>query len=173
MAGVIIWLNGTFGGGKTSTAAELLPRVPNARLFDPETVGFMLRPNLADRPVTDFQHWEAWRSLVVATATELARYTGQHLIAPQTVLDRPYLRQIRSGLEAAGQTMFVVLLDASYEALHQRIEASDEARQWRLDHLATYQAAREWMASDADLVLDTTAQTASAAAEKIAAALPL
>lgn len=173
MAGVIIWLNGTFGAGKTSTAAELLPRVPGVRLFDPETVGFMLRPNLADRPVTDFQHWEPWRTLVVATAAELARYTGQHLIASQTVLNRLYLRQIRAGLEAVGQNMFVVLLDASDDALHSRIEASDEARQWRLDHLATYQAAREWMARDCDLVVDTTMLPASAAAEKIAAALPL
>ena len=76
MTGVIVWLNGTFGAGKTSTAAELLPRVPNARLFDPEEVGYMLGPNLADRPVSNFQHWEPWRTLVVATAIELVRYTG-------------------------------------------------------------------------------------------------
>jgi chloramphenicol 3-O-phosphotransferase len=172
MAGVIVWLNGTFGAGKTSTAAELLPRMRGARLFDPETVGYMLAPNLADRPVTDFQHWEPWRALVVATAVELARYTGQHLIAPQTVLDRPYLQQIRSGLEAAGQTVFLVLLDASDDALRRRIEGSDEARQWRIDHLAAYRAAREWMITDADLVVDTTTLPPSAAAEKIAAALP-
>jgi AAA domain len=172
MAGVIVWLNGTFGAGKTSTAAELLPRVQGARLFDPETVGYMLTPNLADRPVTDFQHWEPWRTLVVATATELARYTRQHLIAPQTVLDRPYLQQIRAGLEAAGQPVFHVLLDASDDALRRRIEGSDEARQWRLDHLAAYRTARDWMTREADLVVDTTTLSASAAAEKIAAALP-
>jgi hypothetical protein len=45
---VIIWLNGTFGAGKTATAAKLLPLAPGARLFDPETVGYMLRANLAD-----------------------------------------------------------------------------------------------------------------------------
>jgi hypothetical protein len=80
---VIIWLNGTFGGGKTSTAAELHSLVRSSRVFDPETVGYMLQPNLADQPVSDFQHWPPWRPLVVATATELARFTGQHLIAPQ------------------------------------------------------------------------------------------
>ncbi len=172
MAGVIVWLNGTFGAGKTSTAAELLSRVPGARLFDPETVGYMLMPNLADRPVNDFQHWEPWRTLVVATAIELARYTGQHLIAPQTVLDRPYLEQIKAGLQAAGQPVFHVLLDASDEALRHRIEGSDEARQWRLDHLAAYLEARAWMAAEADLVVDTTTVQAAAAAEQIAAALP-
>ena len=82
---MIVWLNGTFGAGKTATGPELLPLVPGARLFDPETVGYMLRPNLADHPVSDFQDWPPWRPLVVATATELARYTGEHLIAAQTV----------------------------------------------------------------------------------------
>jgi len=85
---VIIWLNGTFGCGKTSTAAELHSLVPSSRVFDPETVGYMLQPNLADQPVADFRHWPPWRPLVVATATELARFTGQHLIAPQTILVR-------------------------------------------------------------------------------------
>jgi hypothetical protein len=52
---VIVWLNGTFGAGKTATAAALVPLIHRARLFDPETVGYMLRPNLADHPVSDFR----------------------------------------------------------------------------------------------------------------------
>lgn len=64
---MIIWLNGAFGAGKTATATELLPLVPNTRLFDPETVGYMLRPHLTDHPVSDFQDWPPWRPLVVAT----------------------------------------------------------------------------------------------------------
>jgi hypothetical protein len=71
---VIVWLNGAFGAGKTTVAMELMPLVPRARLFDPETAGFMLRPNLSDNPVSDFQHWPPWRYLVVATASELARF---------------------------------------------------------------------------------------------------
>src|SRR5215470_17645368 len=168
---MIIWLNGTFGAGKTATAKEQLPLVPDTRLFDPETVGYMLRPNLADRPVSDFQHWPPWRPLVVATAVELARYTGQHLIAPQTILTRSYLAEIAAGLRAARLTLFHVLLDADDEALRSRIEASDEATQWRLDHLGMYRAARAWMREDADLVLDITALRAAEAAHLIADAL--
>ncbi len=48
---MIVWLNGTFGAGKTTTAAELQTLMPGARVFDPETVGYMLMANLADRPV--------------------------------------------------------------------------------------------------------------------------
>ena len=169
---MIVWLNGTFGAGKTVTAAALVPLIPKARLFDPETVGYMLQPNLADHPVSDFQHWAPWRPLVVATATELARYTGQHLIAAQTILNREYLAEIVTGLQAAGMAVFHVLLDASDDVLRRRIEASPEARQWRLEHLAAYRQARGWLRREADLVLDTAAITAAQAAREIASALP-
>jgi hypothetical protein len=89
--------------------------IPRSRVFDPETVGYMLQPNLADIPVSDFQHWPSWRSLVVATAAELAGFTGQHLIAPQMVLARGYLEQIFAGLHDAGLTAFHVVLDADEE----------------------------------------------------------
>ena len=161
---MIVWLNGTFGCGKTTTAAELRSLIPSSRLFDPETVGYMLRPNLADHPVSDFQHWPPWRSLVVATATELARFTGQHLIAPQTILTRAYLEQIFAGLSEAGLRVFHVLLDADEEILRERIQGSPEAQAWRLAHLAGYRASRSWMIPAADVVVDTGRRTPSSAA---------
>lgn len=169
---MIVWLNGTFGAGKTATAAALVPLIADARLFDPETVGYMLRPNLPDHAVSDFQHWPPWRPLVVATATELSRYTGQHLIAAQTILNRDYLAEIFTGLRNAGFRVFHVLLDASDDVLRRRIEASEEARQWRLDHLAEYRQARGWLRGEADLVLDTAAVTPAQAAHEIVGALP-
>ncbi len=169
---MIVWLNGTFGCGKTTTAVELRSLIPSSRLFDPETVGYMLRPNLADHPVSDFQHWPPWRRLVVAAATELARFTGEHLIAPQTLLARAYLEQIFAGLRDAGQTVFHVVLDADEDALRQRIQSSAEAQAWRLAHLAEYRSSRSWMVAAADLVVDTGDQTPAVVARQIADALP-
>lgn len=169
---MIVWLNGTFGCGKTATAAELRSLVPSSRLFDPETVGYMLRPNLTDHPVSDFQHWPPWRPLVVATATELARFTGQHLVAPQTILARAYLEQIFAGLREVGQTVFHVVLDADEDELRQRIQGSGEAQAWRLAHLAEYRSSRSWMIQAADLVVNTGGQTPSAVAHQITDALP-
>lgn len=120
----------------------------------------------------DFQHWPPWRPLVVATAAELTRYTGQHLIAVQTVLDRDYLAGIFTGLRAVGLSVFHVLLDAREDSLRLRIEASGEARQWRLDHLPSYHLARPWLCGEAGLVVDTTALTTVQAAHEIASALP-
>lgn len=168
---MIVWLNGAFGAGKTTTAAELVPLVPGSRLFDPETVGYMLTANLADRWPGDFQHWPPWRALVAATAAQLTAYTGQHLIAPQTVMTQPYLEEISSALHAAGLDVFHVLLDVAEPVLRTRIEASQEAVEWRLDHLAEYQAARPWLLDAADLVVDITQLPSAGAARHIADAL--
>jgi predicted kinase len=169
---VIIWLNGTFGVGKTSTADRLAALIPDGRVFDPETVGAMLRANLADRPVADFQDWPAWPPLVAAALIEITRMTGQNVIAPQTVLKREHLDQVLVPLRVAGLEVFQVLLDADEAVLRSRIEGSDEAMAWRLDHLDEYKAARSWMAEMADLVVDTVASTPPQIARRILAGLP-
>jgi len=86
---MIIWVNGPFGAGKSSVAAELLHRIPEATLFDPEEVGFMLR-NLLPGREPDFQDLPPWRPLVAATAIELISYTGGPLIAPMSLLREDY-----------------------------------------------------------------------------------
>jgi gluconate kinase len=169
---VIIWLNGTFGVGKTSTAQRLAAMVPDSRVFDPEAVGQMLRGVLVDRPVGDFQDWAAWRSLVAASLIEIARMTGQHVVVPQAVLKREYFDQIFAQLRAAELDVFHVVLDAADTVLRNRIETSDEAREWRLTHLDEYQDARSWMTDAADYVVDTAASTPPMIARRIFGALP-
>ncbi|HUZ27506.1 MAG TPA: hypothetical protein VMV07_27460, partial [Streptosporangiaceae bacterium] len=153
-------------------AERLAALVPDSRVLDPETVGQFLRVNLGDLPVPDFQDWPAWRSLVAATIIEVARMTGQHVIAPQTVLKREYLDQIFAPLRAAELEVFHVVLDAADAVLRSRIEGSDEAREWRLAHLDEYRTARPWMVESADFVVDTAASTPPQIARRIIAALP-
>ena len=59
---------------------------PGLRLFDPEAVGYLPMSSLKDQAFSDFQDQPAWRALVPATALEIRRHTGQHLVAVQTVL---------------------------------------------------------------------------------------
>jgi len=174
---VIIWLNGAFGAGKTSTAAELAGMLPGARQFDPEWVGYMLRANLADQDFTDFQQLPPWRTLVPVVMAEVARLTGQHLITVQTVLVETYWRELRAGLDAHSLEVFHVLLHADPAVLAARIrtdQADPGACQWRLDHLEQFAAARPWLEAAADLVVDSTALSVAEAARMVAdAALPL
>jgi shikimate kinase len=171
---VIIWLNGTFGAGKTSTAAELTARLAEARLFDPESVGYMLKANLADLEFTDFQQLPPWRRLVPAVLAEVASLTGQHVIAVQTVLVEAYWAQLRAGLAERSLDVFHVLLHADDAVLAERIKADEAERgacQWRLDHLAEYATARPWMEAAADLVVDSTTLSAADVAQAVAAAV--
>ena len=63
-----MWLNGTFGAGKTTTAAELARLIPGARIFDPETAGLPVFHVVLDAEES------ALRSRI---DTVLARWSGQ------------------------------------------------------------------------------------------------
>jgi chloramphenicol 3-O-phosphotransferase len=174
---MIIWLNGTFGAGKTSTARDLQTLLPGSRQFDPEWVGYMLKANLTDLEFTDFQQLPPFRALVPVVMAEVAGLTGQHLIAAQSVLVEKYWRELRDGLDRLSLPVFQVLLHADAEVMTQRIKADEVERgacQWRLDHLAEYAAARPWMEATADVVVNsTTASVAEVAAVVASAVLPL
>ncbi|MDX3226877.1 AAA family ATPase [Streptomyces sp. ME19-01-6] len=158
---MIIWLNGTFGSGKTTTSHELVKLIPEARIFDAEQVGYMLR-HVENLPqVGNFQHWPPWRHLVVETASQLLDYVGGVLVVPQSVLIEQYWAEIRTGLEKTGMPVHHFVLHADHDTLAERIETDSEtnaqfpkARQWRLDHLAAYRDALPWL-SRAGKVLDT------------------
>lgn len=100
----VIWINGTFGAGKTTTAGVLVGLSEGTRLFDPEHVGYMLRANLSDQEFTDFQQLPPWRMLVPVVMDEIARLTGDHLIAVQTVLVESYWRELEEGSALAVTT---------------------------------------------------------------------
>lgn len=168
---MIVWLNGSFGVGKTTTARHLVEQSDRLRHFDPEWVGYMLANNLADHEVTDFQQYPSWRRLVPVVADEVVQFTGQHLVAAQSVLVESYWRELVEGLDGLGHDVFHVVLDADADTLHARIdgdlEEPEHIRPWRHRHLDVYQAALGWLRPAADLVVDTVSHDAAAAARQV------
>jgi hypothetical protein len=155
---VILWLNGTFGVGKTTTALLIRELAPEWRLFDPEYVGFMLQANLAGLDFSDFQELPPWRTLVPQVAHELISLTGDSLLTVQSVLVQEYWDELKSGFGDRRLEVFHVLLDAPSDLLRERIigdQIEGKAERWRLDHIATYESAKKWLSSSADLVVDT------------------
>ena len=168
---MIIWVNGTFGAGKTTTARQLAERLPNARHFDPEQVGYLLMRTLEDHEFRDFQDLAPWRELVPVFTEKIARFTDQHLIAVQTVLREDYWRELTAGFERTPLDIFHVLLHVDSDVLAERIKADEVeagACEWRLDHISAYEKARPWMESAANRVIDATHLSAAEAAERIA-----
>ncbi|HYK29865.1 MAG TPA: AAA family ATPase [Streptosporangiaceae bacterium] len=170
---MIIWLNGAFGAGKTTTANQLAGRLANARHFDPELVGYLLMTALSDHEFKDFQDLRPWRELVPVFTEKIASFTGQHLIAVHTVLREDYWRELARAFGRTSLAVFHVLLHVDSDVLTERIRADEveaKACQWRLDHIGDYEKARPWMEQAADLVIDTTQLPVVDVADRIAIA---
>lgn len=165
---MIIWLNGTFGVGKTTTARGMMCHLPAARIFDPEDVGYMLERVMVHEPVDDFQDLPLWRALVVKNAAGIVEYTESTVVVPMTVLRQDYAQEIFSGLAAEKVPFVHVLLHVEGAELRRRIvesdehpsnpAASEETRKWRYSKLDAYGEAFGWLSVDAHVV-DTTLLT--------------
>ncbi|MEY9948094.1 NUDIX domain-containing protein [Kitasatospora sp. GAS1066B] len=178
---MIIWVNGTFGVGKSSACRELVELLPGSTLFDPEGIGDYLRRALPRRrlaEVGDYQDLPAWRRLVPeAAATVLAEVPGA-LVVPMTLLREAYRDEIFGALAARGLTVHHFVLHAEETILRERIgrdtrfaddpAAAADCRDWRLAHLPAYQQAQPWLRRDAR-VLDTAELTPRQVAERMAA----
>ncbi|MEU4920342.1 AAA family ATPase [Streptomyces parvus] len=167
---MIIWLNGTFGAGKTTTAKEVISLLPDSRLLDTEKVGEMLW-HVLGVPENDFQDFPPWRGLVVETARQVLDHVGGTLVVTQTVLVEAYWQEIREGLAKAGVPVHHFLLHTDRDTLVERIETDPHfegvaARQWRLDHLSDYERALPWLRREAQVV-DTTGVPPTEVAETV------
>lgn len=127
----------------------------------------MLRENLSDYPVRDSRDWASWRILTPVVADELIRFSGQSLVAPQTVLEESYWDELMRGLPRRGHEVFHVLVDADEAVMRSRIQADDVAVQGRPDHLPRFARARGSMAGRPDSVVDTTDLAPAQAADRI------
>jgi hypothetical protein len=168
---MIVWLNGTHGAGKTTTAALLQPLLPDSRVLDAEKVGEVLMNITPGLPETDnFQHWPPWRPLVVETARRVLQYAGGTLVMPMTVLVEEYWREISSGLAEHGIPVRHFVLHAATPVLHDRI-MTDKVMgpsRFRLAYLQPYEdAAHAWLHNDAE-VIDTTSVSPERVARQIA-----
>jgi hypothetical protein len=170
---MIVWLNGTFGAGKTSTANELVQLLPAARIYDPGVVGHMLRHILGE-PSSDLEDWPPWRPLVVQTAVEVQRYVGGALVTPMTLLRPEYVREILGRFAQTGLSVRHFVLHADEDELIRRIwhdrTVPPETQRWRLERLAGYRAALGWLADTSEMV-DTTQLTPVQVAQEIAGRL--
>lgn len=192
---IVVWINGAFGAGKSSTARELIDLIPNCTLYEPELIGGTLAELLPQKrlaEVTDFQDLPIWRRLVVDTAAALLAEVGGALVVPMTLLRQEYRDEIFGGLASRRIPVRHVLLTTDETILRGRIAAREahEARESgepRTDdpgghgvgerlrrggdaYIEPYRAALGWLTGDA-LVIDNTGLTARETAVCVAEAV--
>lgn len=177
---MIIWINGAFGGGKTTLAEELHRRLPDALPFDPEYVGYILIKWAPPADSGDFQDIPLWRKLVAEFASGLAGDYGRPLIVPMTLVNTSYRDEIFGAIVKAGHPVLHVFLDVPAAELRRRIEAQvlveddvaadAEARQFRLRNVARCVAARDELPADT-LVLRGDKYSPAELADRVIAAL--
>ncbi|MFJ9852569.1 NUDIX domain-containing protein [Streptomyces sp. NPDC101150] len=180
---MIVWLNGTFGAGKTTAAHEVLDLLPGSTLYDPELLGSGLRlmlPAKRFEEIDDYQDLPAWRRMVVDTAAALLTEVPGPLVTPMTLLRQEYRDEIFGSLAARRIPVRHVLLHAEETILRERIARRTEpqgdpdtdasVRRWCLEHLGPYARALEWIKDDAHVV-DTTRLTPRQTAEQVAEAV--
>ncbi len=159
---MIVWINGAYGAGKTSTARELIELIPNSTLFDPEVIGGALDRLLPPKhlaEVGDFQDLPIWRRLVIDTAAAMLAELGGTLVVPMTLLRQEYRDEIFGGLAARRIPVRHVLLAPAETILRERIarevpedlpDGEMRVRQWSYDHIEPFKAAlAAWLTADA------------------------
>lgn len=180
----VVWINGAFGAGKTTTARELIELIPNSALFDPEIVGGALTHLLPAKrlaEVGDFQDLPIWRRLVIDTAAAMLAELGGTLVVPMTLLRQDYRDEIFGGLAARRIPVHHLLLAPAETILRERIAGREvppdlpdgemRVRQWSYDHIEPYRAAlASWLTADAHPV-DTSALTPHETAVRIGEAV--
>ncbi|MFD8292517.1 AAA family ATPase [Streptomyces lavendulae] len=137
---MIVWVNGAFGSGKTTLVEELSGRWPEALVYDPEMVGFLLR-EIVEVPTGDFQDLRLWRRQVADLAVGLVQEYGRPLLVPMTLADPGYAGEIFDVLEGAGIELHHFFLTVPRETLEERIDGrtffpDDPERERRVRHWA-------------------------------------
>jgi hypothetical protein len=118
---VIVWLNGCFGAGKTTTA-QLLRDALGGYLFDPEPIGFLLWDVVPDLTEEDFRGFRPWQRLVVEGITALWEERQRPIVVPMSVFDRAHQDGTIGALRRAGLDVRHVVLSVDEAELRRRIE---------------------------------------------------
>jgi len=115
---MILWINGAFGSGKTTTAFELNRKIENSFVYDPENVGYFIWKNSSNiLKKGDFQDFELWREMNYKLLKLIADNFDGTVIVPMTLVNPEYYKEIIGRLIKDGVEVRHFILYASEETL--------------------------------------------------------
>jgi gluconate kinase len=136
---MIIWINGTFGSGKTTTAYELQKRVKNSFIFDPERFGYVLMRNVPKEIAKDdFQDYPIWRETNYSLLKQITESYKGILIVPMTLTNEEYFKEIIGRLREDGIILKHFTLSASKLTIAKRLRKRFEGvNSWAYQQMET------------------------------------
>lgn len=158
---MIVWVNGAFGSGKTTLVEELRARWPEAVVFDPEVVGYVLR-EIVEVPTGDFQDLRLWRRQVAEFAVGLVEEYRRPVLVPMTLVNPVYVDEVFGAIGAADVTLHHFFLKVPEDVLVARIdgrsftpdqpEQDERVRRWCKERIAACAAAVDTLPADTVLL---------------------
>jgi hypothetical protein len=126
----VVFINGSFGVGKTSVARELRRLVSRSAIYDPEWTGWVIQRlpswvRLRGRGTDDFQDVDVWRNSVVAGTRIFRAFARGPVFVPMTFSNLEYLSYVLSGIRSFEPRVRVFCLLASLETIRKRISDRD------------------------------------------------
>lgn len=125
---MIIWINGSFGVGKTTTAELLKNKLDKSIIYDLEEIGGFLS-NMFNHEKDDFQDYELWRIL----NSDILKYLCsiyEIVIVPMTITNKSYYDEIINGLQTSGIEIKHFILNASKEEIINRLDSRGNSTEW-------------------------------------------
>ena len=124
---MIIWISGAYGVGKSTLADALAGKLDNALIFDAEEVGNAVRGNYPDCPYGYiFEDYPLWGEFCYKLLKDVHNTFRKDILVPMTLVRRESYANIIEKLMRDGIETYFIILEASYQSVHDRILARGE-----------------------------------------------
>ncbi|HWO74477.1 MAG TPA: AAA family ATPase [Bacillus sp. (in: firmicutes)] len=126
---MIIWINGTFGSGKSTTAYELQRRIRSSFVYDPERFGYVLMRNVPKEIAkSDFQDYPLWREANYQLLKQISQDYKGTIIVPMTLTNESYFNEIIGKLKNDGIEIKHYTLMATEQTIEKRLRQRFEGK---------------------------------------------
>jgi broad-specificity NMP kinase len=124
---MVVFINGSFGVGKTTVAKLLRGAFPGSAVYDPEWAGLVLMRlpkwlGLKGAGTDDFQDIELWRKLTVAGVKLFRLLSNRKVIVPMTFSRQVYLDEVVAGVRRYDRETRLFCLKATLPTVKKRLE---------------------------------------------------